>query len=439
LSLAAPDFDWEAEGRRLGETLDSLHALVVIGVEPEETARVALGIARAQARRRRVVLADLFGDTPPLERYRRGDDAHGIVDVFLYGVSLTRVAVRVENSGDLYVVPTGSEPPRHDELFTNARWTRLVSGFREDGALLVLVAAAGAPEIERLVAFTDGAVLVGESVPPQLPVAQVRASVRMPIVAVPRVPVPEPPEFRRRWSRRTRAATAAGVALTTTLVAIAIWLAARPLADTGRTPDGRHLDTTTSAGQAAMRSDSLRRDSLLATFHDPREPVAVNPADSADAAAYAVSLLNLNTQAGARARVDSLSRNDPAVTYAPLVINAAPWFQIRVGAFTTAAEAESLLARMRGSRRLAPGGGESVVRAPFAFVLDSMITADRVGGYVDQWRNLNVPAYALRQRDGTFRVYAGAFASPREAILLADSLRAKGFDAPLVYRTGRVF
>jgi hypothetical protein len=50
-----------------------------------------------------------------------------------------------------------------------------------------------------------------------------------------------------------------------------------------------------------------------------------------------------------------------------------------------------------------------------------------------------VPTYALIQPDGAARMFAGAFATPDEAMHLASVLRAAGIQPRIVYRTGRSF
>ena len=87
---------WEEEGRRIAPSLDSVAAVVVIGEDPDAAAAVALGVGRVQSRRRRVAIADLVGEVAPLQSLVRGDDPHGIVDSFLYGVSLNRIARPIE-------------------------------------------------------------------------------------------------------------------------------------------------------------------------------------------------------------------------------------------------------------------------------------------------------------------------------------------------------
>ncbi|HVX40589.1 MAG TPA: hypothetical protein VHB25_13545, partial [Gemmatimonadaceae bacterium] len=173
-------FDWEAAGRELGATLDAVNALVVIGIDPVATGRVAIGIGRAQAPTRRVAVGDLFAESPPIQELVTSDDPHGLVDSFLYGVSLSRIAYEVPDAGQLYVMPSGTEPPSYDEILPNPRWHRLAAGFREVGALLVLATPANAERIEQLVEATDGAILVGEAGPRKLPVARVIGTVREP-------------------------------------------------------------------------------------------------------------------------------------------------------------------------------------------------------------------------------------------------------------------
>ena len=59
-------------------------------MDSEATARVALGVARAQSAKRRVVIGDLLGDAPPIRALVTGDDPYGLVDSFEYGVSLNQ-------------------------------------------------------------------------------------------------------------------------------------------------------------------------------------------------------------------------------------------------------------------------------------------------------------------------------------------------------------
>lgn len=440
---AAPaPFDWEGEGLRVGESLDRFHCIVVLGEDVEATALVALGLARAQSGERRVAVGDLLGEAPPLQGLVRTDDPHGLVDSFLYGVSLNRIARPVADAGELFILPSGSQPLEYEEMLANARWRRLASGFREVGALLILAAPASAPGIEQLVDATDGAVLVGEAVPPQLPVAQVIASVRAhpaapePTAAV--EPETEATPRARRWTRPSWPVLTAGLAAAVLFIVAGVWLARRQQA-IARPPVAAAPPNTTSAAAAGAIPDSAAADSLDAPDASTIVPPVTNPGDSATAAAFAVSWLKLNTEAGALQHLQGDGKGLPAATFAPVLVNSAPWYELRVGAYANAADAESLLVTLRGNELLPPDAG-TVVRAPFAFVIDSASSAGDEQRLLGEYAARQLPVYALRRPNGRgYRLYVGAFASPIESSLYAGMLRASGIEPVLAYRTGRVF
>lgn len=445
-------FDWEAAGRELGASLDGYCALVVIGMDPVQTGRVAVGIARAQAAKRRVAVGDLFAESPPIQELVHSDDPHGLVDSFLYGVSLSKIAHQVPDAGELYAMPSGTEPPEYEEILPNPRWPRLTAGFREVGALLVLAAPATAPKIETLVAATDGAILVGDVVPRKLPVVAVVSSVRdtkpdaegTPATPTEIVGLPAPPPA---WSRR-RVAAIAGVVLTLVLVGVAAWLAYRPLAGPGNVhprkgatpqrmnqiiaPDSVTRDTGARASGAASLA------AVAAATAEPPVPRVVNPADSATTAAFCVLLVADNTQAGAILHLQQDGKALPAATFSPVLIQGTPWFKVISGAYPNRADADSLLLRLGRQGKLLGGSG-SVVRLPFAFLIDSGVKAAAVPAMIAEHVERGQPIYGLLQSDGTAWLLAGAFASPEESVLYAQSLRASGITPVLVYRKGRVF
>jgi hypothetical protein len=451
-------FDWENAGRELGEKLGAYHAIVVIGLDPVVTGRVAVGLARAQAVHRRVAVGDLFAESPPIQALVDGDDPHGLVDSFLYGVSLSRIAREVPGAGQLFVMQSGTEPPNYEEILPNPRWHRLAAGFREVSALLVLAAPAGAPHIEKLVAAADGAVLVGEAVPPQVPVARIVGTVReprapmlSPIVGIPVVqsPVPTPgasPVVASRWPKRVAVAAGAGVTLTLALIGMTAWLAYRPLAGADRPRRQVPCDST---GQTA-RPCSTSRANLLGIRPSPRDSVAdttavisapalpavVNPHDSSAASAFAVELMAANTQAGAIFKLQKDGKNLPAATFARVDVQGVPWFKVVSGAYVNRADADSLLANLR--RRNLLQTGESVVKLPYAFLVDSVPSA-AVAGMVAGYADRGLPVYALRQENGTAWLLVGAYESLQQASLDIVPLRASSIPPVLVYRKGRPF
>jgi hypothetical protein len=162
-----------------------------------------------------------------------------------------------------------------------------------------------------------------------------------------------------------------------------------------------------------------------------------DPSDSADAAAYAVELVAESTQAGAIFKLKKDGKDLPTVTFAPDLLQGARWFKVVSGAFESAKSADSLLNAFKRRKLLV--GGESVVRLPFAFLIDSGVPAKAVPGMVATYLDRGQPVYGLRQQDGTAWLLIGAFATIEQASLNTESLRASGILPVLVYRKGRMF
>ena len=458
------DMDWLAEGRELGLTLDQCHAIVVVGADPVATAQVALGIGRAQSERRRVAVGDLIGDAPPLASLVPDEDVHGLVDSFLYGVSLNRVAYPVAGERELFVMPSGTSPIDYEELFLNPRWRRLATGFREVGALLVLAAPAHAPHLRHLVDATDGAVLVGDEVPGALPVAQSLAWIRQrksaPItVAEPLQPegpaaidVAPLPELARRlpWP-----AWAAGIVLTLSLLGAGVWFWQRPFASdrpprhgvAGTSPVVATVTGGALATDSAVRADSARRElaardsaaraANLAVAEDSFPVFApVNAADSVNASAYAVLLENTNGLAGAILQLNEKFAGLPATSYGLSLRTRL--FELVAGAYPTKAGADSLLQDLR-ARKVLPLGGGSVTSLPYAFMVQANVAAAEMPARLKRASARALPVYALRQTNGTANLYFGAYESPQQAALAVPAVRKAGLAPSLVYRIGRVF
>lgn len=458
--------DWLKEGRELGATLDQINAVVVIGGDPVATALLALGIGRVQAQRRRVAIGDLLGESPPLQSLVEAEDPHGLVDSFLYGVSLNRVAYQVNEPGELFVMPSGTGPIDYDELFEHPRWKRLAAGFREVGAMLVLAVPASAPHLRQLVDVCDGAVIVGDEVPGEVPVAQSLAWIRernsapITIATVDAeeelAPLPPPPVLITPSESRRLAGWAAGVTLTLFLAAAGYWFARRPFAS--QRPPWRGVAATSPTAVAAthgslatdstMRADSIRRESRL---RDSAAQVAnlavagdsfpvlvpVNSADSAGSSAYAVVLESTTGLAGAIMDLQRQFRTLPATTYSLSLRSRL--FDVVTGAYPDRRGADSLLADLRARRILGAGAG-TVVALPYAFLVEPNVGAADVAARLQRRATAQAqPVYALRQANGSANLYFGAFESPQQAALAVPAVRKAGLKPTLVYRIGRVF
>jgi hypothetical protein len=449
--------DWTEEGRRIGVTLDAFHAVVVAGSDPVATAEAALGIARVQAAQRRVALGDLLGDAEPIQALVQGDDPHGLVDSFLYGVSLTKIARKVPDAGELFVMPTGTGPVDYDELFGNPRWRRLIAGFREMGALLIIAVPAEAPRVHELVAASDGVVIVGDVVPPEVSVAQSLAWIRARRGVVPPTTQPtgedeapaSPSQPVVASAGRDRPPMWVVAALVLAVLAIAAFLGTRiysqrqerqrVAADSTARAVALRVRQTDSVARA--RRDSIARDSVNRAAADAIAdsfPVytPANPRDSASAVGYSVLLSKYNTKSGAILDLFGRFSTLPVATYG--METPSRFYLLLVGAFPTRAGADSMLARMRGGGTIGMGFG-SVERYPLAFLVDSALPPRQVPPRLTRYAARGLPIYALRQPNGTVRLYFGAYASAEQASLAVPQLRASGIRPLLVYRTGRVF
>jgi hypothetical protein len=468
-SLIAP---WEVEGRRLAPLLDGASAVVVAALDPSIAVSVAIGVARAQGQRRRVAIADLIGESPAIESQLTGDDPHGIADSFLYGVSLNKIARPMQGTDNVFLMPSGTEPVDHQDVYGNERWRRLAAGFHQVGALLIVVARPQVDGFAELCGYMGALMPVGESsfpIPPGVPL------IAAPAFPPPPAPPPKPPAPdvqeasappKRESKARAREAaqkneesrTRTRWILLILLAAIAVAVGAlwpqiverlptplssllqreQPAADSAAvvvppTP----MDTMPKAD--SVRSDSAAADTVggdstgTAAVTSP-PPAIANPTDSSTASRYAVYFATANTRAGAMP--DPKVRSLEAVALSPVMEGNEQWYRVTVGAAASRADAEALLSRLRNEKVIGSG---SIVSVPFAFRVESKVTTSLVPTRLAALATRGIIAYALRQGDGSATIYTGAFESPLQATALADSLRAAGVAPVLVYRTGRGF
>ncbi len=437
---------WEEEGRRQAAMLDRCSFVVVVGDDPSAAAELALGMARAHARRRRVAVADAVGELPPIEDLAPIDAPYGIVDVFVHGVSLSRAAQSVDPSGNLNVLPSGPMPLDRTAVLRSPRWGRIAAEFRDAGALLLLIAPADEPAVETVLPLADGVVLVGRA--PPFAGARVLLAVQAPGLsgspaprprATPSVPTgrvtpiergapaarlttarPERPAPRRRWP----VWVAAGLAVI--IAAGALWRVtrSRPIASTPARTTTR-LDSAASS-DAAPAVDLAARAAAAAADSEVRS------------SAYAVELAVLTSATGANVRLEwNMFRDLPALTYAPVADSSGErGFRLLAGAYRDRSAAESLLAALRARAVLRASEGR-VLRAPFALVMQSGVTRDEASFYITGFRAKGLPVYSLVQDDGQLRLYAGAFERAADAALLVAAARANGESPSVTYRTGR--
>jgi len=128
----------------------------------------------------------------------------------------------------------------------------------------------------------------------------------------------------------------------------------------------------------------------------------------------------------------------PAATFSPTLFQGTRWFTVVTGAFSKAADAESLLVRLRRRGSLPSMTAGKVVTLPYAFFIDS-VKATAAPAMTASYVERGQPVYALRQPNGSVWLLSGAFATVEQAALNLETLRSSGIPPVLVYRKGRSF
>jgi hypothetical protein len=439
---------WEDAGRRVASRLDHVFAAVVAGRDARSAALAALGIARMQSARRRVAVADLVGDNEVLQSLVTDDDVHGIVDNFVYGISLNRISRPVQGFPNLFILPSGSEPVAQEEVFRNRGWRRLSGGFQEVGALLLLVTVAGTPGLNDLIANTDGVVVAGTDFEiPGSPrtiatVAPQRASA--PLITPERgtpsmegkpasAPVLTP---ERATPIQITGALARGVIKPARrMVPIALGLLAASaiaiIAIARLRPDADEVPASTSRQVASTPAVAGNNDENLV-------PV-VNPDDAAIAVGWSVLVVAHNTEAGAMLTLRQSLQGIGAATFSPVRMeDGAEWYQVYAGAFASRPGADSLLTFLRENGQLQEGLGQvSDQSLRVAIRLETGLTTGQAAAARSRYFVEGIPAYVLRQDDGTASVFTGAYATEADASSTINRIRATYPEVVLAFRTGR--
>ena len=410
---------WEAAGRQIAPMLGSYSAAVITGTDSLAAAHVAIGIGLAEAEHRRIAIGDLVGEIEPIQALVTTDDPHGISDSFTFGVSLNKIAQPIDTTGNLFIMPSGTGSVSDPEIYRNSRWQRLANGFREVGALLLLVAPADAPGLKELIDQLDGVVLVGGTPLDFAPYINVLARVPAPLRESARKPAKKPLAI---WK------IAALLLLLVALVGAGVYFRIANNAEKAAPkPAFRQLAPVVAAPVPAAVADSI----AVGT--------PTNPADSASASAYAVEAGVWNSKDDANEALARFRDLLPAGTISPVPVgpNREQYFKLVVGAYPTRNEADAELDVLRHKKVTPTPELGLVVRTPYALLIDSAV-AGRPSELVRKYPEARKwGSYVLAQHDGALKLYAGAFERPEDAASLMQTLRAAKLTPTLVYRTGR--
>jgi len=428
-------------------------------------AEMAWRVARAAAAGgRRTALVDGFVDAPTLHTVAGAGNEEGLVDAFEYGASLNRI-VQEQPEASLFFIPAGTYNSDARGMMTNPRWRRLSAGFRHEEALLLLYVAA--EHLDTLAAEPDGMIVlspqgldlavadapavaaaVGRGLPLLAVVAEEevlaggRATAAEPaLLTADTVESPRPEEAGEepRPALRPRGGSApmqmlvdgqpAGLPWKGILLALLVLAVLAAIALVMLRPESLR----SFMPRAAPAADSLARAGLdSARLPPPAPPPAV------ESLPWAVQVAATRTLAAALSVADSLEADTVPTVVAPIrLAQRGAVFRVYAGPYASPARADSVLRRLRARGAVAAQAG-SVDSVPLSVALAAGLTAEAARAERARLRTAGVPVFLLRQADGAYRLYAGAYGAATQAVLLQDLLTPTGAAGDLVPRVGSV-
>src|SRR5574341_450816 len=394
--------------------------------------------ARAVARAgRRVGLIDLSLERPALEQGAKEVDDEGIVDAFVFGVSMGHVAR--EQEPDLYFISVGTVPTDPNEVWGHERWRRLARGFRQEAALLLLFVPPAA--LPRLNVDLDGLVVlspvgyapdgltfpgIGERLKQGTPLVAVVCTERM-------APRPTPPPPRRpslgvrpppkRPAARPGLIAAVGVVGLAAVLAVVLGVGSG-----GAGGDGGAAAATEAPGSPS----SAATPAPSAASPAAPAPPAFDPGDSLF---YSVQVAAFSQAAQATAHARDFSDADAATVSPVRLGRQGLWFRVIIGAFPTATEADSLLRALWRSGAVERPNG-AILRTPHAFVLAREANLEAARERARGLRRQGVAAYIVPAPGGSAVVAAGAFETADQGRAADSLLRLSGLEPALAHRMG---
>ena len=464
-------------------------------------ADAAIAIATGwNATGQRTVLADLGLDDPMLAERIGMSSMEGVVDIFLYGASLARSARPVPGRG-FYLISAGTYTPDSTAILRDARWEKIIGGFRSAGASLLLFVPSDAAALPSLARWAYDAIVLGDPAheaalssdapggvnvnawltPPAHPQradAAPRGAVTPVAVVTPsqeRFAEPEPPVGIRPWLAPPRdaepqphgeefrtAEDTVGAPASTLPVPTPEWeeRPAAPAEKKGRISPVLTLLLLLAVLAGAVYLLLQQYPQLLGgTPADagaeppaatrPATPVAARQpvAAAGTALPYAVFVKAYPGYEAARQVAASVAAKFPDARFyvTPEMNGDKLYFKVYSGALADSADAVALRERLVRAGVVTPDdvgtSDDLILMRPLAVELGELPTQAAAQARADSLARRAIPAYAVAVpfSDGTerYKVYGGAFEDSASAAPMMRMVQQAGLPARLVARTGR--
>jgi cell division septation protein DedD len=405
-------------------------ALVVLVPATDDArwaAESAWSIARAaaaggQGGRRAVALVDLRLEAPMLHQTKGLPSAPGIADAFASGGPLSDVA---RDQDGVHFLPAGTPADDAAGVVSAPRWRRLQAGFRNEGALLLVLLPAErlaefGTEPDGVFAVSPGGVDLGSAPGRALLAARERGVELLGVVRERwSAATPGTASLHRAAERPPRIGPGILVAAAAALIIGTAYLMSPRAAGSGSKATTRLPLNRESFGtaQSPISTDSL-------SDSDPALPTLAR----GDTGGWTLQLAAYGSAERAQAHVDRLAAAGLAAFVSPLAPDAsgAVWYRVLAGAFADRATA-ARARRMLWDRGLAAQGAGTPLLAPYSLVLAHSADAGRL-------RTAGLAGVRWGVRNA---VLVGAFEQPDQASLAATQLQRLGIPTTLVTRTDR--
>jgi hypothetical protein len=470
-----PSADLTVPSRLAGmEPMGTVVLLLVGRAERRWAAQAAVELCTAWAHGgNRIVLADLQLEDPVLHERIESDNLEGVADIFLYGASLARIARPVRGRG-FFLIPAGTYAPDPGAIHRHPRWPKLVAGFRDADASLLLFAPAQGTDLDALAEWVTEVVLLGE--PPSAaalePLTRRGIPVRALVVGPTAAPPPADPPAGRREAAAAPAASAPAAApppverAKAPLAPVAdreLELELPPPPVRERRPHRGALGflwllllvgLLAAAGFAASR---YRPD--LFPWAAPRQAPAGQdtlalapaarrgePSAAGQPLPYSVQVKSFTSLTAARdqAELDRFRLRGAPFYVVPEEIQGILYYRILAGLAPDTAAATRLRDRLVQVGAVDPedaaGTWSLIQHTPLAFDLGVYPSAAAAGVAADSLLEASIPSYVVEMpySDGSLRwqLYGGAYRDSASAERLRQALAAAGSGARLVARAG---
>lgn len=464
-------------------------------------ADAAIAIATGwNAAGQRTVLADLSLDDPMLAERIGMSSMEGVVDIFLYGASLARSARPVPGRG-FYLISAGTYTPDATAILRDARWEKIISGFRSAGASLLLFVPSDAVGLPALARYAYDAILLGDPsheaalekdapggvtmnawltppAQPPRPQQPPRPAVAVPEApappAAPRFAEPEAPAGIRPWLAPPREAEpVVGEEFRSAEQTVGAPAATLPVP----APDWEKGGEEAAPAKKGSRVSALLTLLLLLAVlagavylllqQYPQLLGGTPGAAKADPAARAVPAATRGPVAGAGTAlpyavfVKAYQEYEPARQLAASVSSRFPdsrfyvtpemtgdklYYKVFSGVLADSADAAALRGRLMKAGVVSAedvGTEEDLILVrPLTLELGETPTQEAAQSRADSLARRAIPAYAVAVpfSDGSerYKVYGGAFTDSAAAAPMMKMVQQAGLPARLVARTGRV-